>query len=126
MRISKKFGSYNERRYSRPWIGLVTSWSVGGKAEMAWGSYIGDDNGGEVEIDAQPGDIVRYGQKDNRGNNTSAEWGIVQAGGAISDCDAVEARRAWDARQTAPTTSIDLSSISDADLLAEIKKRGLI
>lgn len=100
MRISKSFGSYNQRRYGKPWIGVVTSWPVGSRAEIRWGSYIGDDNGGEVEINAEPGDIIRWGQKDFRGGNTEAAWGIAQADGAINECDAVRARKAWDTKQT--------------------------
>jgi len=99
IRVALHFGGYNERRYGRPWIGRITSWPVGGRPEIEWGRYIGDDSGGEAEIMAQPGDIVRWGQKDNRGNNTDNSWGIVEADGSIRSVEQPEARKHWQARQ---------------------------
>jgi len=99
MRVSQKFGSYNQRRYSKPWIAKITSWPIGGKPEVQWGAYCGDDNGGEVEIEAMPGDIIRTGQKDHRGGNTDASWYIVQADGSLYSTDAAGARKAWDANK---------------------------
>ena len=124
MRVLKKFGSYNQRRYSRPWIAVVTSWPTGGKPEVKWGSYLGDDDGGETEIEAQVGDVVRWGQKDGRGGNTEAYWGIVQDDGSILDCEAAGARKHWASRQTTPAEN-PLAKISDNDLVAEIIRRGL-
>lgn len=95
IRYAEKFGAYNARRYSRPWIARVSAWPVGGKAELEWGSYCGDDSGGEVEIMARPGDIIRYGQKDTRGNGGSSEWAIAQADGALSTVDQPTARAAY-------------------------------
>lgn len=128
MRVSQKFGSYNQRRYSKPWIAKITSWPIGGKPEVQWGGYCGDDNGGEVEIEANVGDIIRTGQKDHRGGNTDASWYIVQADGSLSSTDAADARKAYDARQADKAVEnppMDLSGISDADLIVEIKRRGL-
>lgn len=59
IRIAVTFGSYNARRYSRPWIARITSWPVGGTPELAFGSYVGNNGGGEVEIMARRGDIIR-------------------------------------------------------------------
>ena len=95
MRIALKYRSYNARRYSRPWIGKITAWPIGGKAEIKWGSYLGDDAGGEVEIEAQIGDIIRSGQKDGRGGNTSADWYIVDIDGGLIPTDAAGARKHW-------------------------------
>lgn len=129
MRISQQWSSYNQRRYGRPWIAKITSWPIGGKPDVEWGRYVGDANGGEVEIEAQPGDIVRAGQKDNRGGNTSADWYIVQANGSLDGIDAAGARKAWDARQADKAINnppMDISAVSDDDLIAEIKRRGII
>lgn len=128
MRVVVEYGAYNGRRYGRPWIGKITNWPVGGKPEMEWGRYIGTDAGGETEIEARAGDIVRTGQKDYRGNNTTAKWATVKGDGSLEYIDATEARRLWDARQAAPApvTVIDWSSISDEELLAEAKRRGLV
>lgn len=128
MRVSRRHGYYNQRRYSRPWIARITEWPVGGKPDVEWGRYIGDDGGGETEIEANPGDIIRIGQKDHRGGNTSADWYIVQPDGSLSGSDAVEARKAWDARQADKAVEhppVSLADVSDDDLLAEIKRRGL-
>lgn len=128
MRVSAGFGSYNQRRYGRPWIAKITAWPVGCKPEVEWGRYLGDDTGGEVEIDANPGDIVRTGQKDHRGGNTDAGWYVVMPDGSLGACDAAEARNAWDAKQADKAIEhppMDLSGVSDADLIAEIKRRGL-
>jgi hypothetical protein len=75
-RYAVLFGGYNARRYSRPWIARVTAWPVGKQAELEFGSFIGDDDGGVVEISARPGDILRWGQRDNRGRGA----GRLQAG----------------------------------------------
>lgn len=96
MTITKEFGSYNQRRYSRPWIARVSAWPVGGRAELAWGTFLGDDNGGEAEVAAVPGDVVRYGQKDLRKpNGSTANWAIVQADGSLVDCKESEAAKAF-------------------------------
>lgn len=127
MRIFVEFSSYNQRRYGRPWIAVVTSWPVGGKPEIRWGSYLGDSRngeGGEAEIEAEPCDIVRWGQKDNRGGNTEANWGIVQADGHTLSCDAKEARQAWENRHAVSAPN-PLIGVTDADLLAEVTRRGL-
>lgn len=128
MRVSVKFGSYNFRRYGRPWIGRITSWPVGGKAEIAWGSYIGDNDGGECEINAQPGDIIRAGQRDNRGNGGSNDWYVVSDSGQLYPIDQPEARELWTAKQANPTPPkpvIDFGSISNDDLWDEVVRRGL-
>ena len=30
MRIAVKFEAFNSRKYSKPWIGIVTAWPIGG------------------------------------------------------------------------------------------------
>jgi hypothetical protein len=98
LRYSQLRGSYNARRYGRPWIGVITSWPVGGRPEIAWGGYVGDDSGGEVEIMAFPGSIIRSGQKDNRGNGTDNDWWEAMADGSMRPIDQPEARKLWMAR----------------------------
>ena len=97
IRYAESFNSYNARRYSKPWVARITTWPVGGKPEIQWGSYLGDDSGGEVEIMAFPGDIIRYGQKDGRGNGGSSEWAIAQADGTLQVVDQAAARKAYKA-----------------------------
>lgn len=94
-RVGVTFDSYNEKRYSRPWIARVINWPVGGKPALEWGAYVGSSSGGEVEILARPGDVIRYGQKDNRGNGTTARWAIVTNTGALELISEREARQAY-------------------------------
>jgi len=91
MRYSESCGGYNKRRYSRPWIGVITSRPVGGRPEIAWGGYVGDDSGGEVEIMAYPGSILRSGQRDNRGNGGANNWWEAMPDGTMRQINQVEA-----------------------------------
>lgn len=94
-RITKSFGCYNEKRFSKPWLARVIDWPVGRPPELRFGHYLGTSAGGESEILAQDGDVVRWGQKDNRGNHTVARWGIVESNGCIRECTEAEARRTF-------------------------------
>ena len=95
VRVGVEFDGYNARRYGRPWIAKVVEWPVGGKPALEWGAYIGSSSGGEVEILAKPGDIIRYGQKDNRGNGTTARWAIVKETGELDLISEREARKSY-------------------------------
>jgi len=83
MRITISWDCYNQRRYSRPWIARVTAWPVGSRPAIEWGNYLGNDAGGELEIEATPGDVLRYGQKDGRGNGTINCYAIVLEDGSL-------------------------------------------
>ena len=124
MRITQAFRSYNSRRYGRPWISKIISWPIGGKAEVAWGSYLGSDNGGEVEIDANPGDVIRTGQKDGRGNGTSADWYIVSLDGSLIPVTAAKAKDHWES--TKITKSNPLAAFTIEELMAEISRRNSV
>ncbi len=100
IRVAIRYGVYNDRRYGKPWIGRITSWPVGGRPEIAWGTYLGDYRGGEVEIMAAPGDIIRSGQRDNRGNGTTNDWYVVNTDGSLRKIDQTEARTLWDNHPT--------------------------
>ena len=91
MRVTQTFPSYNQRRYGRPWIAKVVDWPIGKNAVLEFGGLVGLT----AEIDAKPGQIVRWGQRDNRGNNTTTEWGIVAADGAINDATPERCRDHW-------------------------------
>ncbi len=95
VRVAVTFGAYNARRYSRPWIAKVASWPIGSKPDLAWGGYLGDDSGGEVEIKALPGQIIRYGQKDMRGNHGTNRWAVVEADGTLREVTEAEARQLY-------------------------------
>lgn len=87
-----EFYGYNARRYSKPWIAVVTEWPVGGRPELEFGSFVGnDEDGGFAEIKAKEGQIIRWGQRDNRGNGTKNKWGIFRVGEVV-EIDQTEAR----------------------------------
>lgn len=98
MRVTIETRPYNDRRYSRPWIGKIVSWT-NGRPEIAWGSWYGQPGDeGILEIEADPGDIIRHGQKDQRGNKGDNEWAILQADGSLQPTTEPEARQHWVAR----------------------------
>lgn len=75
-------GTYNARRYGRPWIARVTFDDLG-KPTYKWGYWTGEINGGtayggELLIVASEGDIVADGQKDHRGSNSYVRWWQVR------------------------------------------------
>ena len=74
-----KYGSYNSRRYGRPWAAIITFDGTGrANYNFGAGTYLGNDEGGELIITAQPGDIIAAGQKDNRKpQNSTNDWYLV-------------------------------------------------
>jgi len=73
MKITIETSSYNQRRMGKPWIAKVDFTTP--KGDFTWGDWIGDHyNGGEgvLSINANPGDIIATGQKDNRQPKNSA------------------------------------------------------
>lgn len=75
MKLNITTSSYNERRYSSPWIARV-DFSTNVQGEFQWGDWIGDKgSGGLLELDCEPGDIVARGQKDNsKPRNSAPDW----------------------------------------------------
>lgn len=56
-------GSYNDRRYGKPWIAEIAKWDVGEHPSLVFGSNIDNKT---AEILAEPGQILKAGQKDYR------------------------------------------------------------
>lgn len=100
MRITIKTQPYLATRYGQPWIAVITEWPVGGRPVLRWGVWLGR-NGceGQLEIEAEPGDIVRWGQKDHRGKGkasaSTSAWLIVGADGALEPLRDIDARAHW-------------------------------
>lgn len=78
--IIAQFESYNQRRYSAPWVCLV---SPNGRYDFSKsvGTYTGNAYSGEagdlVVHEPVIGQVYGYGQKDRRGNQTMlayAKW----------------------------------------------------
>lgn len=95
-RLTIDRGSYNERRYGRPWIGKIVEWSAGRAPEIKFGAYLGGDSGGTLEVYALPGDIIRHGQTDLRNpKGTRSSWAIIQPDGTYTETDQATAREHW-------------------------------
>jgi hypothetical protein len=92
MRVIFGVGSYNSRRYGKPWLAVITDWPIGKHPTLEFGASL---DWRTAEIDAKPGQIVRFGQKDHRGNGTTAEWGIVQRDGVILESNPTDCREHW-------------------------------
>lgn len=112
MNITIETPIYNEKRYGKPYIGKVNP--ADGKVS-AWGTWIGTPGcRGILEIDAEPGDMIVEGQKDNRGNNGTPNYGIVQADGTIEymgKAEAVKAAREHAAQRLRPAAEPTLADI---------------
>jgi len=82
MEITINTSSYNQRRYSKPWIAKVDFSTP--KGDFSFGDWTGDHyNGGEgvLSIEASPGDIIAQGQKDFRQpKNSAPEFYVVEMG----------------------------------------------
>lgn len=85
MEIRIETASYNHRRYSKPWIAKV-DFSKSPKGDFVWGNFLGGDPGDEgmLTIQANPGDIVANGQRDNRGSNTDVSYNYVTLNGELA------------------------------------------
>jgi hypothetical protein len=73
MKIEIETTAYNERRYGKPYIARVDFTDHKGTPE--WGNWIGDPRNGSaglLTIDAEIGDVLMQGQRDNRNMKKSA------------------------------------------------------
>lgn len=87
MKVSVETEAYNSRRFSRPWIGVVT-FGDDGREAINFGRWVGrDGEPGRLVVDAEPYDVVRYGQRDNRptGRTPQSEsrYGVVMPDGSV-------------------------------------------
>lgn len=84
MKLSIETSVYNEKRYGKPYIAVVDFSESAAKPNIKWGEWIGTPGyAGILEIDAQPGDIIMRGQKDNRGNNSAPLYYVVSDEGEL-------------------------------------------
>ena len=134
MLIVINFESYNKYRFQKPWISKVIEWPSGKSAIVSWGKYQGDEDGGDAEIMATPGDVVRWGQKGPSPKQTMSFWGIVQEDGSVEKCTMAQAHKAWIQKQESiseesstspiPVTEL-LAQFSTDQLLLELERRGI-
>ena len=96
MKIEIETTSYNEHRYSKPWIARV-DFSKNPNGEFIWGNWVGDArNGSEgvLVIEAAEGDIVAHGQKDFRKpRNSTPTYCQVRDGALVELSGKAEAYR---------------------------------
>lgn len=88
MLIKKEFPSFNSRRYRAPWGAKVT-FPDGIRPVY---DFVGHWDRESVLINANVGDILAFGQKDTRGNNSSKQLYRVGDGGELSPVSESQAR----------------------------------
>lgn len=132
---------YNPRILKNPWIGKIIQWPVGASPVMQWGRFIGNPKeGGILEIMAATEDIIWTGQKTVSGGPIEKKWFIVMGPDDLRDTHPSHAREIWnkwhppvaidplnqDSRQPSSAEKIKkyLATISDKDLIEEVKRRG--
>lgn len=91
--------SYNERRYGKPWMGIPQGKMLTKDYTfVAWDGTAGSE--GVFEFEAEPGQIVAYGQKDIRKNR-----------GGIDGYKLCGAKKLYDF-STLPFSAMDLRGLS--------------
>lgn len=88
MIIKRSFGSYNERRYGKPWGAKIT-FPDSIKPKYDFDGYW---DGSHVLINADIGDVVAFGQRDHRGNGTKKSLFIVEPDGELTQVSEANAR----------------------------------
>jgi hypothetical protein len=124
MEVKIETGTYNPRRYGNPWIAKA-SFGPDGKPAYEFGSWIGrPGEAGVLRIEAEPGDVIARGQRD-RGGAGDTEYNVLQEDGTLGP--ALTRAEAWEhdtARQAKPSDS-PLANYTTADLVAELRRRGI-
>ena len=86
MKVTIETGSYNQRRYSKPWIASV-DFTTNAQGDFRFGEWIGDarnGSAGQLEADAEPGTIIATGQKDFRKpQNSAPDWHVLKDDGTL-------------------------------------------
>lgn len=94
MIVTKTFAPYVQTQLGRPWFALVTGWPDSSHPALTFGKATKADPL-LVELEAQAGDVVKWGQKDLlAGATVNCGWGIVRPNGTISEVDKTEAQAA--------------------------------
>ena len=83
MRVIIETDSYNEKRYSKPYIALIDPST--GEVDR-WGVWIGEaGEAGFLEIDVPVNSVIMLGQKDYRNpKKGKPDYGIVQEDGTVN------------------------------------------
>jgi hypothetical protein len=105
MIIERRFGSYNDRRYGKPWGARIT-FPDGIRPKY---DFAGHWDGTSVVINAEAGEVLAFGQKDHRGKHHENRWYIVQADGTLEETTEPQARRYLTAAVRPPAGEGDVS-----------------
>lgn len=84
MELEIRTGSYNERRYGRPWIAKV-NFNTTSQGNFQFGEWVGQPgDSGLLILEVETGDIVARGQKDLRKpRNSAPEWYQLTSEGLV-------------------------------------------
>lgn len=119
MRITIATGSYNDRRYGRPWIASVTF--DGAKPVFEFGEFCGDSSEGELTLELEIGKVFARGQKDSRNpRNSAPEFFVLHGESDFEPVSKVEARRLM---SVACGPSHPLAAFTSEELRAELDRR---
>lgn len=84
--VVMSFGSYNDRRYSLPWIATIKDGKYDFTRTVGYYSGNKGEAGDLIISEPQENVIYAYGQKDNRGNCGFIKYGKF-IDGRFVDCD---------------------------------------
>lgn len=76
--------AYDSSKWKKPWVGKILEWRTDCLPSLEWGMYIGNDNGGILEVDCEEGDILRYGQKSVDEEEKNYYWAMADGLGGIT------------------------------------------
>ena len=78
-----KYDAFNSRRYSNPWAAKLAL-NNDNLAYDFCGTYTGyNGTAGDLLIDAAPGTVIAWGQRDHKGGKTDRQFGEVEEDGTI-------------------------------------------
>ena len=89
IKLEVPFAPYNTRRYGNPWGAVIRFVDNRPVYEFFKGHWDGD----VVVLDAEPGAVVAFGQKDLRGRNSRKQLYVVEPDGSLREVTEHEARR---------------------------------
>jgi hypothetical protein len=131
MLCRKTFRPYNKARFSRPWGGVCRLDGLKIGYDFT-GLYQGDERGGDVVVDAEPGMILAFGQKDTKGQKGIGEYYIVERSGDLTQLGKQEAydhlereERGGRPDEAPPELTNPLAGFSDEEIRAEFLLRKL-
>lgn len=128
MLYAEATGSYNHRRYGKPWIAVV-SYENPGNPTYQFGDYIGDSTGGcgERSVECKAGDVLAKGQKDVRnGRGGASDFGVVDADGSVRwGFTVVTAREEAKAIRAAGSPATDPRAVAIAEIRRLMAEHGI-